>query len=184
MPLQGESDGSDVDRSQTAQLRILAAAILVAAFLAVASACSLIRQGPGVIEPLPGDLATGTALVGRKYTEAAGLTRYPMTAQPTGTGPFPTMAWTPSPGEITAIDNGKSVDIWITARVSIILDVSRYPKENLVEECVPPDAIGRVSNIPVVPPAFYVVRYEGVNLGRCVVHNGQFQVVINVVHHP
>lgn len=162
----------------------MAALIVAVVFLTVGTGCALIRQEPAVSAPLPGELATGTAIVARKYTEAAELTKYPMTPLPTEAGTFPTMSWTPSPGEITARDNGKSVDIWITVRVSFILDESRYPKVDLVEECVPPDAIGRISNIPVVPAPFYVVRYEGVNLGRCVIRNGEFHVVINIVNPP
>lgn len=184
VPVNSERNGDARDRSQRPHPRRLPAPILVAGLLAIGAACSQMRPTAPASGPLTGDLATGTALVARKYTEAAELTRFPMTAQPTDAGPFPTMAWTPSPSEITATDNGKSVDIWITVRVSIILDESQYPKENLVEECVPRDAIGRVSNIPVVPPPFYVVRYEGVKLGRCVIRNGQFQVVINIVNRP
>jgi len=49
---------------------------------------------------------------------------------------------------------------------------------------MPEGVLGRVSNIPVVPSNFYAVRYEGVQLGKCVIHNGQFEVTINVVNHP
>lgn len=184
VPVNSERHGDTRDRSQRPHPRRLAAPILVAGFLAFGAACSQMRPTTPASGSLTGELATGTALVARKYTEAAELTKYPMTAPPAGIGPFATMAWTPSPGEITAIDSGKSFDIWITVRVSIILDESQYPRENLVEGCVPQDAIGRVSNIPAVAPHFYVVRYEGVKLGRCVIRNGQFQVVINIVNRP
>jgi len=41
-----------------------------------------------------------------------------------------------------------------------------------------------VSNIPVVPPNYYVIRYEGVEVGQCVIRNGSFEVTINVISNP
>lgn len=133
---------------------------------------------------LSADMATGTAVVARKYTQAAELTLYPMTPYPTEPGPIATLSWTPSPGEVVASDSGKSFDIWITSRVSIILNKTDYPFANLEEHCVPKDILGQVSNIPDVPADFYVIRYEGVGLGQCTIRNGQFKVTINVVNHP
>jgi hypothetical protein len=184
VPVRAESDRRSFLRTWRARPKKSEALIVAIVFLAFAAACSISRtQAPGS-EAVAGDLATGTAIVARKYTEAAELTRNPITPLPTETGPVPTMPWTPSPGEITAKDSGKSVDIWITVRVSVVLDEAQYPRENLVVECVPEDAIGRISNIPVVPANFYVVRYEGVKLGGCVIRNGPFQVVINILNPP
>jgi hypothetical protein len=130
------------------------------------------------------NLATDTALVGSKFTQAAEMTAHPMTPLPAEQHPTAIILWTPSPGDIVASDNGKSIDIWITSRVALILDSAEYPKVNLTMVCVPDGVLGEVSNLPIVPPNFYVVRYEGVQLGKCIIRNGQFEVIVNVVEHP
>lgn len=135
----------------------------------------------GTLSP---ELATGTAEVGRKYTQAAELTSNPITPLPSESGPLASMSWTPSPGDILAADTGRSFDIWITSRIEIVLEASQYPKANLQIACTPEIVIGQVSNIPAVPANFYVIRYEGVQLGTCKVRNGSFEVTINVVQHP
>lgn len=146
--------------------------------------CVLMHGSP-VLEPtLSPNLASGTALVGRKLTQAAELTLWPPTPEPTE--PYPTIIvpWTPGWGEIIASDSGKTVDVVITGRVSVILDEQEYPRANLVEECRPQGVLGEVSNLPVVPPNFYVVRYEGVQPGQCTIRNGSFEVTIRVVNPP
>ncbi len=90
----------------------------------------------------------------------------------------------PGSGDILASDSGKSLDIGITSRVSMILNETDYPAANLEEQCVPEVVLGRVSNVPPVPAGYYVVRYEGVGLGQCTLRNGSFEVTINVVEHP
>ena len=147
--------------------------------------CTAAQSGhPIQTTPRP-DQATGTAVVGGKYTEAAKLTREPMTAMPTGQFPVPTEAWTPSPQDgILAADSGKAFEIWITDRISVVLNEAEYPMANLVEACQPDVVLGRVSNIPPIPAPFYVIRYEAVQLGECTLSNGPFRVSIVVVSHP
>jgi len=157
--------------------------------LILAASLSLLLTGciltnPLQVNTLPPGLATGTAQVGSKLTQAAELTAYPMTPLPTDQTPYPSMAWTPGPYEISAQDSGKTFDIWITSRISLILDRAAYPEADLTETCDSSQVIGRVSNIPVVPPQYYVIRYEGVQLGQCLIRNGAFQVTIRVVIHP
>ena len=165
-------------------IKKLFCSLLLVTFFLLFTECAIanVRQLPE--HTLSPDLATGTAVVARKSTGAAELTMYPMTPLPTETGPIATMLWTPMPGEIIASDSGKSFDIWITSRVSIILNKTEYPVANLEQNCVPKDVLGQVSNIPVIPPDYYVIRYEGVWLGQCIIRNGQFEVTINVVNRP
>lgn len=143
-------------------------------------------QTPRPVEATPRpDQATGTAVVGSKYTEAAKLTREPMTAAPTAQFPAPTEAWTPSPQDgISANDSGKAFEIWITSRIAILLNGAEYPMADLTVTCTPNVVLGRVTNIPPVPAPFYVIRYEAVDLGECTIRNGQFHVSILVVSHP
>ena len=158
--------------------------MLLVTFFLLFTECAIanVRQLPE--HTLSPDLATGTAVVVRKSTEAAELTMYPMTPLPTESWMIVTIPWTPSPGEIVESDSGKSFDIWITSRVSIILNKTEYPIANLEQNCMPKDVLGQVSNIPVVPPEYYVIRYEGVWLGQCIIRNDQFEVTINVVNRP
>ncbi len=135
-------------------------------------------------QTLSPDLATGTAAFARKQTGAAELTQHPATPVPAESLQAPTIVWTPSGGEIVASNSGQTFDIGITSRISIILNQIDYPPANLQQTCVPADALGQVSNIPVVPPNFYVVRYEGVEVGQCVIRNGSFEVTINVISNP
>lgn len=39
-------------------------------------------------------------------------------------------------------------------------------------------------SVEPAPPDYYVIRYEGVALGRCLIRNGLFEVTINIVNHP
>jgi len=153
-------------------------------FLAVAVSCSPTSQQPPATGTPSSNLAEDTAIVTAKYTREAELTRYPIMVLDTQAGPIPTMVWTPSPGDVTAADSGNSVDIWITTRVSVILDESQYPRANLNVNCIPEDALAFVSNLPDVPPNYYVVRYEGFRLGQCVIRNGQFHVVFDIINRP
>jgi hypothetical protein len=147
--------------------------------------CAAAQAQQPVKTTLKPDQATGTAIVGSKYTEAANLTRQPMTALPTGQPPVATEVWTPSPQDgISADDSGKAFEIWITSRISVILDAAEYPMADLVETCAPDVVLGRVSNIPPVPAPFYVIRYEAVQLGECAIRNGRFHVSILVVADP
>ena len=130
------------------------------------------------------DQATGTAIVGSKYTEAARLTREPMTAPPTGQIPELTEVWTPSPQDgIRAEDSGKAFEIGVTDRISIVLDATQYPMADLTEACQPDVVLGRVSNIPPIPAPYYVIRYEAGEVGECAIRNGGFRVSIVVVTH-
>jgi hypothetical protein len=126
--------------------------------------------------------ATGTAIVSRKFTEAAAATLFPTTSFPTEV--YPTldwMGWTPSPGEITAGDSGKVFDFVLTSRFSIILRESDYPVANMGSNCVPDLVLGRISNVEPAPPDYYVFRYEGVGIGQCIIQNGSFEVTINII---
>ena len=164
-------------RKKTFSLLIFLATLLVGCVVAN-------NQMPIAQRTISPNLATDTALVGNKFTQAAEMTAHPMTPLPAEQYPTAIILWTPSPGEIVASDNGKSIDIWITSRVALILDRTEYPKANLTKVCVPDGVLGEVSNLPIVPPNFYVIRYEGVQLGKCIIRNGQFEVIINVVEHP
>lgn len=147
--------------------------------------CAAAQSGHPIQTTLRPDQATGTAIVGGKYTEAAKLTREPMTGMPTGQLPVPTEVWTPSPQDgILAADSGKAFEIWITDRISIVLNGAEYPMANMVEACQPDVVLGRVSNIPPIPAPFYVIRYEAVQAGECAIRNGGFHVSIVVVSHP
>ncbi len=144
------------------------------------TACS-----PRSASPLPPDLATGTAVVAAKSTQAAELTANPI--PPNAVESYPTLDWTnwtPAPGEITAADNGQSFEIGITSRISVVLDAARYPLANLELNCLPADALGRITNVEAVPPDYDVVRFEGVQLGQCNLKNGDFEVTIKVIAQP
>jgi len=158
--------------------------LLLMMFVLLFTGCSTANDQQLIEHALSLDMATGTAVMARKSTEAAELTMCPMTLLPTEPEMIATIPWTPSPGEIVASDSGKSFDIWITSRVSIVLNKTEYPIANLEQNCVPKDVLGQVSNIPSVPPDYYVIRYEGVWLGQCIIRNGQFEVTIHVVNHP
>jgi hypothetical protein len=160
---------------------IIMLVVLLATLLAGCMTANVRQPADRTISP---DLATGTAIVGSKFTQIAELTAHPMTPLPTEQYSIATMSWTPSPEDIVASDNGKFIDIWITSRVALILDSTGYPKADLRETCVPDGVLGEISNIPIVPANFYVIRYEGVQLGKCIIDNGQFEITINVVNHP
>jgi hypothetical protein len=166
----------EIMRRNTILLAVLLATLLIG--------CMIANVRQPIERTISPDLSTGTALVGSKFTQIAELTAHPMTPLPTEQYSIVTMPWTPSPEDIVVSDNGKSIDIWITSRVALILDSTKYPKANLTEACVPDGVLGKVSNIPIVPANFYVIRYEGVQLGKCIIRNGQFEVTINVVNHP
>ncbi len=147
--------------------------------------CSPTNDQQQIEQTLSPDLTTGTAIVARKYTEIAKATQSPATPIPTKLYPTWDWAdWTPSPSEIVANDSGKSFDFWLTSRFSVVLNKSDYPEVNLELQCVPEVALGQISNIEHVPPDYYVIRYEGVRLGQCVIRNGQFEVTINIIDHP
>jgi hypothetical protein len=163
------------------RLKVLYYAVFLSPLLTGCMGTSTGINPPGTLSP---DLATGTAEVSRKYTQAAELTANPMTPFSGEPGTPATIPWTPSPGDIVAGDTGRSYEIWITSRIEIVLEASVYPKANLQIACTPDIVIGQVSNIPPVPAGFYVVRFEGVQLGTCQVRNGSFEVTINVIPHP
>lgn len=146
--------------------------------------CVTVNNHKTVEVTLSPDMATGTAEVARKYTQAAQLTMYPMTAAPTEPVVIDTLPWTPMPGEIVARDSGESFDFWMTSRFSIILKQSDYPITSLELICNPEVVLGRISNIEPVPSDYYVIRYEGVASGQCLIRNGLFEVTINIVNHP
>jgi len=99
---------------------------LLAALLVTLLVGCMAANVPQPIErTLSPDLATGTVLVSSKFTQVAELTMQPMTPMPTEQESITAMPWTPSPGEIVPSDSGKSIDIWITGRVSIILDKTK-----------------------------------------------------------
>lgn len=139
-----------------------------------------------ISEPtLPPELATGTAVVARKYTEIAEATLYPATSFPTEL--YPTMdwaGWTPSPDSIVASDSGKTIDFVLTSRFSIVLKEADFPLANLKLNCVPDIVLGRMYNDDGVPPEYYEIRYEGVDFGKCRVQNGSFEVTINITEPP
>ena len=126
----------------------------------------------------------GMGLLAAKKTQSAGLTAQPSAPPPSEAAPSATPGWTPQPGEVTAADSGKSFNLGITSRMSIILEESLYPQANLKMTCDAPQVLGQVSNIPAVPAGYYVMRYEGVGLGTCNITNGSFDVTITVKAHP
>jgi hypothetical protein len=128
--------------------------------------------------------ATGTAIMARKSTDIAEATMYPDTPFPTELYPtYDWAGWTPSPGEIVAGDSGKTFDLVLTSRFSIVLKEADYPAVNLELNCVPQVVLGRISNVEGVPPDYYVIRYEGSGFGQCIIHNGPFEVTINIVEY-
>ena len=131
------------------------------------------------------ELATGTAIVARKYTEAAEATLYPATPFPTEL--YPTYAWAvwePSPDSIVASDSGKTIDFVLTSRFSIILKEADFPAVNLKLNCVPDIVLGRIYNVEGVPPDYYEVRYEGSGVGHCTIRNSSFEMTINITEPP
>ena len=145
--------------------------------------CATVSRPPSATRALAPDLLTGTAIVAAKSAGATQHAVQAMTPEATEPPPIVTMPpWTPSPSDgITAGDSGKTFDIWITSRITVILDSRKYPMQDLREECVPFSVLGRVSNIPAVPWPYYPIRYEAVQLGKCIIRNGQFEVTIAVV---
>lgn len=128
------------------------------------------------------ELATGTAVVSRKFTEAAKATLYPATPFPTEL--YPTMdwaGWTPSPDMIVASDSGQTYNFVLTSRFSVVLSELDYPKANLELNCAPNIVLGRFSNVDVAPPDYYVVGFEGSGIGQCIIRNGSFELKINIV---
>jgi hypothetical protein len=128
---------------------------------------------------------TDTAIVARKYNEIAETTLYPPTPFPTEL--YPTVdwsGWTPAPGEIVASDSGKTFDFVLTSRFSIVLKEADFPAANLELNCFPQDVLGKISNVESVPPDYYVVRFEGTEIGQCNIQNGPFEVTIEIIDHP
>jgi hypothetical protein len=159
--------------------------LLSLTLILIFAGCSLVNNQQLIEQTLSPDLATGTAIVARKYTQAAEATIYPATPIPTE--PQVTMdwtGWTPSSGEIVASDSGKFFDFWLTSRFSIVLKESDYPVVNLELICNPEVVLGWISNVEPAPLDYYVIRYEGASLGQCIIRNGQFEVTINIVNHP
>jgi|GEM_PF-2887969 len=131
------------------------------------------------------ELATGTAIVARKYFEIAEATLYPATSFPTEL--YPTMdwaGWAPSPGEIVASDSGRTIDFVLTSRFSIVLKEADFPVANLKLNCVPDIVLGRIYNVEGVPPDYYAILYEGIDGGQCTIRNGSFDGTINITEHP
>ncbi len=92
--------------------------------------------------------------------------------------------WTPSAGEITVADSGRTIDFGLTSRFSIVLKESEYPIAALELNCIPEVVMGRISNVEAVPQDYYVLRYEGTGIGQCTIQNGGFEVTINIIDHP
>lgn len=136
-----------------------------------------------ISEPsLSPELATDTAILSRKSTEAAAASVVPATAFPTEVFPtFDWTDWTPSPGEIVASDSGQTYNFVLTSRFSVVLSELDYPIANLELNCVPNIVLGRISNVDVAPPDYYVVRFEGSGIGQCIIRNGSFEVTINII---
>jgi len=145
----------------------------------------LVTSGPQATPtPLPPAAATVTAALGAKLTAIAAATAHPATPAPPEDYPTVTESWTPGADEIVAGDSGKTYTIGVTTRISLILERAAYPPENLTVTCVPAEVLGRVSNLPQVPPQYYAARFEGVKAGECLIRNGAFQVTLKVVEQP
>ncbi|MCX8024590.1 MAG: hypothetical protein N3A60_05265 [Thermanaerothrix sp.] len=145
--------------------------------------CFSLSYPQATSSPLP-EAATATAALMVKLTAIAVATAYPAPSQPLDLYPAADETWTPGANEIVSGDSGKTYDIWITSRISIVLDRAEYPPEDLRLICEPEGVLGYVSNLPQVPSKYYAVRYEGVRLGQCFIRNGAFWVTIKVVAHP
>ncbi len=91
----------------------------------------------------------------------------------------PTSALTPQ-YDFTAQDSGRTVTYVVTSRFEIFLNQQQYPKQNLQVSCTPPGTIGSVSNLPYAAPPLYVVRYEGVQPGVCIIKNGTFLLTVRI----
>ena len=93
---------------------------------------------------------------------------------------------TPTPNltqqyDFTAQDSGRTVTYTITSRFEIFLNQQKYPKQNVELSCNPQDTLGSVSNLPSVAPPLYVVRYEGVQPGVCIIKNGNFLLTVRMI---
>jgi hypothetical protein len=84
------------------------------------------------------------------------------------------------PFDIYEGDSGKSFTYSATSRVTIFLNETLHPQENLKIDCKPTDAMGKVANVPAVTPPLYPVRLEAVKLGICTVTDKDFAVEIIV----
>jgi hypothetical protein len=144
------------------------------------------ENNPQQLEPTPSlELALGTTISAHKFTEISRPTRFPATPIPTELYPtWDSTDWTPSPSEIVASDSGNAFDFWLTSRFSVVLKTSDYPDEDFILHCVPDVVLGKISNVEHVPTDYYVIRYEGVGLGQCLIQNGQFEVTINIIDRP
>lgn len=98
------------------------------------------------------------------------------TLQPTPTTPNLTQQY-----DFTAQDSGRTVTYTITSRFEIFLNQQKYPKQNVEVSCHPQDTLGSVSNLPSVAPPLYVVRYEGVQPGVCIIKNGNFLLTVRMI---
>lgn len=150
---------------------------------ALAGYLSTMLKFPNKNELTP-EQATATAIIAAKSTQAAEMTLETMTPIPTDKYSTPILLWTPGPYEIVAADTGNSYTIGITSRLSIILDRMEYPPADLILDCSPLGTLGSISNLPIVPPQDYALRYEGIQPGTCEIHDGSFNVTIHVVNQP
>lgn len=152
--------------------------------VALLAGCRATPSALSTASPLPAPAVTATAVLEAKLTAIAAATAYPATPAPSEEYPAVTESWTPAANEIVADDSGKTYTIGVTTRISLILDRAAYPPEDLIVTCVPAEVLGRVSNLPQVPPQYYAVRYEGVKVGECLIRNGAFQITLKVVEQP
>ena len=82
--------------------------------------------------------------------------------------------------QITWVDSGQTFVYEVASRFTVVLDSSRYPKQNLI--CTPGGMISPVTDVPDVVPPLYAARFEAVKVGECDLKTGDFSMHIKVVN--
>jgi hypothetical protein len=138
---------------------------------AVAIGCQRPRPNPSMVSAeFPPTRIAETAIPGAISAYTLGPTACP-TLQPDQSSLIETNA-------ITAADHGKTLVIHQTDRFSIYLDNRAYP---LNELAVTPDGpLGRVSNGSLRGPDCFPLIFEGVNEGRTLLHDRDFELWVDV----
>ncbi len=83
--------------------------------------------------------------------------------------------------DFTEHDSGRTAVYSVATRFEIFLNQQQYPKTNLQLSCLPPGALGSISNLPLVTPPMYVVRYFAAQPGLCTIRNGTFLLSVWII---
>jgi ABC-type Fe3+-hydroxamate transport system substrate-binding protein len=105
------------------------------------------------------------------------------TPPPTATVP-PAASPSPftGPYQFTAQDSGRTVTLYVTSRMTILLNEQQYPRAQLLVSCSPQGVLGTISNVPFEPPPVYAVRYEAVRPGACTIKDSTFLLTVRVYY--